>query len=51
MKLRMVSKLRILNRLVFHTLHCPIKHLAIITRETTKKIEILKRGGKLKSKS
>ena len=45
MKIGMVNKLTIMNRFVLHTLQRNITHLAVITRKTNIKIDILKCGG------
>ena len=45
MKIGMVNKLTIMNRIVLHTLQRNITHLAVITRKTNIKIDILKGGG------
>ena len=45
MKIGMVNKLTIINRFVRHTLQRNIAHLAVITRKTSIKIDILKGGG------
>ena len=45
MKIGMVNKLTIMNRFVLHTLQRNITHLAVITRKTNIKIDILKGGG------
>ena len=47
MKFGMVNKLTIMNRFVLHTLQRNITHLAVITRKTNIKIDILKGGGKV----
>ena len=44
MKIGMVNKSTILNRLVLHTLQRNITHLAVITRKTKLKLGILKGG-------
>ena len=38
----MLSKMNSVNTIVLHTLHPNIKHLAIITHKTNKKMEVLK---------
>ena len=43
----MVNKLTIMNRFVLHTLQRNITHLAVITRKTNIKIDILKGRGKV----
>ena len=45
MKIGMVNKLTIMNRFVFHTLRRNLTHLAVMTRKTNIKIDILKGGG------
>ena len=45
MKIGMVNKLTIINRFALHTLHRNITHLAVKTRKTNIKIDILKGGG------
>ena len=45
MKIGMVNKLTIMNRFVLHTLQRNVTHLAVITRKTNIKIDILKGGG------
>ena len=45
MKIGMANKLTIMNRFVLHTLQRNITHLAVITRKTNIKIDILKCGG------
>ena len=47
MKIGMVNKLTIMNRCALHTLQHNITHLAVITRKTNIKIDILKGGGKV----
>ena len=47
MKIGMVNKLTIMNRFVLHTLQRNVTHLAVITRKTNIKIDILKGGGKV----
>ena len=43
----MVNKLTIMNRFALHTLQRNITHLAVLTRKTNIKIDILKGGGKV----
>ena len=45
MKIGTVDKLTIMNRFVLHTLQRNITHLAVITRKTNIKIDILKGDG------
>ena len=45
MKIGMVNKLTIMNRFVLHTLQRNVTHLAVITRKTNIKIDILKGRG------
>ena len=45
MKIGMVIKLTIMNRFILHTLQRNVTHLAVITRKTNIKIDILKGGG------
>ena len=47
MKIGMVNKLTIMNKFALHTLQRNITHLAVITRKTNIKIDILKGGGKV----
>ena len=45
MKFGVVNKSTIMNRFVLHTLQRSVTHLAVITRKTNIKIDILKGGG------
>ena len=45
MKFNMVNKSTTVNRFVVNTLHCNFTHLAVITRKTNIKLDILKSGG------
>ena len=45
MKFGVVKKSTILNRFVLHTLQRNFTHLAVITRKTNIKLDILKGGG------
>ena len=45
MKIGMVNKLAIMNRFVLHNLQRNVTHLAVITRKTNIKIDVLKGGG------
>ena len=45
MKFGVVNKSTILNRFILHTLQRNITHLAVITRKTKIKLDILKGGG------
>ena len=45
MKIGMVNKSTIMNRFVLHTLQRNVTHLAVTTRKTNIKIDILKSGG------
>ena len=48
MKFGVVKKSTILNRFVLHTLQRNFTHLAVITRKTNIKLDILKGGGNWK---
>ena len=47
MKFGVVKKSTTVHRFVLHTLHRNFTHLAVITRKTNIKLDILKGGGKV----
>ena len=47
MKLGVVKKSTTVNRFVLHTLHRNFTYLAVTTRKTNIKLDILKGGGKV----